>query len=132
MLAGTDDLDLFFADRATFLRDLDLSVAAEIFGCERSLVLHQLLERACKHDLAAKFARVRPDVERRDRPHASSLVMLDDEQRVADVAKIFEYLDEPRIVSRMKADARLVKHVKRADKQRTEICRKLNTLCLAA
>ena len=58
--------------------------------------------------------------------------MLDNEHGVADIAQVFEYADQPRIVTRMQADTWLIENVKRADKQRTEICRKLNSLRLAA
>ena len=59
-------------------------------------------------------------------------VVLDDEKRVADVAQVFEDLDQPRVVARMKADARFVENVERADEQRAEIRRELDALRFAA
>ena len=58
--------------------------------------------------------------------------MLDDEDRVADVAEVFEDFDQPGIVTRVQADARFVEDVERADEQGTEVRRKLYPLGFAA
>src|SRR6185369_13222263 len=59
-------------------------------------------------------------------------VMFDDEDRVADVTQIFENSDKSRIVTRMQADAWLIENIERSDQKRTQICRKLYSLSLAA
>ena len=85
-----------------------------------------------KHEIAAKFAGMDADVDNVIGGAHRFFVVLDDEHRVADVAQVFEDLDQPGIVARMQADARLVENVKRADEQRAEICRELYPLSLAA
>ncbi len=95
--------------------------------------LSAILSRSpSKHELAAKLAGVRPDVDNVVGGPHRIFVVLDDNKRVADVAKVFEDLYQPRIVARMQADAWFVENIKRADEQGAEVRRKLNPLRLAA
>src|SRR5262245_10773011 len=59
-------------------------------------------------------------------------VMLDDDDRVADVAKTFERRDHLDVVFRMQTDARLVEHVEHAHQARAYLRREPDTLRLAA
>ena len=58
--------------------------------------------------------------------------MLDDDQRVADVAQMLERPDEPRVVALVQADGRLIQNVEHADKAGTDLRRQPNALGLAA
>ena len=132
MLAGTDDLDLSVCNGTAFLRDLDLGVAAKVFCRQRFFAFQKAVKIAFEYEIAAKFAGVDADIDDVIGGAHRFLVVLDDEHRVADVAEVFEDLDQPRVVTRMQADARFVQNVKRADEQRAEICRELYPLGLAA
>ena len=69
---------------------------------------------ACVNDLAAIFACARPEIDYMvGRPHHFRIV-LDDENRVSEVAQLFENANEPPGVARVQADGRLVQHVTRA------------------
>src|SRR5690606_38949183 len=60
------------------------------------------------------------------------LIVLDNQQCIADVPQVLEYRDEPVVVTRVKADARFIKDVKRSDEKRAQVGRELNSLGLAA
>ena len=59
-------------------------------------------------------------------------VVLDHQDRVAQIAQALEDFDEPVRVARMQADGRLVENVERADQMRAERRGELNALGLAA
>ena len=59
-------------------------------------------------------------------------VVLDDKDGVAQVAQLFENVNQPRRVARVQADGRLVEHVERAHQPRTQRSGQLNALRLAA
>ena len=59
-------------------------------------------------------------------------IVLDDKQRVAQIAQALQNFDQAVRIARMQADRRLVEHVERADEVRSERRRKLNTLRFAA
>ena len=66
------------------------------------------------HDLAAVLAGAWADV---DDPVGGAdrvLVVLDDDEGVAEVLELDERLDEPTVVALVQADARLVEHVEHA------------------
>ena len=60
------------------------------------------------------------------------LVVLDDDDRVADVAQAFERGDHLRVVFRMQADARLVEHVQHAHETGSDLRREPDPLRLTA
>jgi hypothetical protein len=60
------------------------------------------------------------------------LVVFDDEHGVADVPQVLEDTDQTCIVPRVQADTGFVEYIECSDKQRTEVCCKLDALCFAA
>ena len=64
-----------------------------------------------KNEIAAEFAGVQTDVENVVGGTHHFFVVFDDQNRVADVAQIFENFDEPRVVARMQTDGRFVQNV---------------------
>ncbi len=60
------------------------------------------------------------------------LVMLDDDQRIAQVAQPHERANQPGVVALMQADARLVQHVEHAHQARANLRRQPDALRLAA
>ncbi len=59
-------------------------------------------------------------------------IVLDDENRVAQIAQTFENRDQPVRVARMQSDRRFIQHVQRADQMRAQRRRQLNALRFAA
>ena len=60
------------------------------------------------------------------------LVMLDDDDGVAEVTQALERCDELGIVALMESDARLVQNIQNTDEQRADLRGKSDALCLAA
>ena len=60
------------------------------------------------------------------------LVMLDDDDAVAEIAQPIERLEEPRIVALMQPDGRLVQHIEHAGEAGADLRGKADALALAA
>ena len=69
---------------------------------------------------------------RPSRPADRVLVVLHDDERVAQVPEPHEGLDQPAVVALVQADARLVEHVEHADEARADLRREPDALRLAA
>ena len=95
-------------------------------------VLEQLLDRAGVDDLSAVLAGARTDVDDPVGRHDGLLVVLDDDQGVAEVLEPDEGLDQPLVVALVQPDARLVEHVEHADQPRADLGGQPDALCLAA
>ncbi len=110
----------------------DLALAAQILRGQRVGLGQQLARRAVEHDLAARAAGPRAEVEDAvGREHDLSVV-LDHEQRVARVAQPREHVHHAAEIARMEPDARLVEHEQRVDERRAERGREVDPLHLAA
>ena len=110
----------------------DLARAREELARDRLLVALDLRGRPFGDDLAAVQARARPHV---DEPVGAAhhlLVVLDDDDGVADVAQPLERPDEARVVALVEADRRLVEDVEDADELRADLRREAEPLRLAA
>ena len=59
-------------------------------------------------------------------------IVLDDEDRVSQVAQVVQDLDQPMRVAAVQADGRLVEHIERADQARSERSCELDALRFAA
>jgi hypothetical protein len=58
----------------------------------------------------------------------ASLVVLDHDHRVADVAQLLERFDQARVVALVQADRRLVEHVHHAGEARADLAREADAL----
>ena len=92
----------------------------------------QLLDGAAVHDLAAVLARAGADVDDPVGGADGVLVVLDDDQRVAQVAQPDQRLDEPAVVALVQPDGRLVEHVEHADQPGADLGGQPDALRLAA
>src|SRR5690606_26118537 len=133
VLAGAHDAQhALLVDLAALRGRLDLPAAREVVARDRALLRRQLGIRPRVDDLAAALARKGPDV---DDPVARLdrlLVVLDDDERVAEVAQRLERLDEAAVVALVQADRRLVEHVEHARESRADLGREADALRLAA
>ena len=77
-------------------------------------------------------ARTRPDIDDPVGFHHRFLVMLDDDQRVAQIAHILQRLDQSRVITLMQPDRRLVQHVQYAGQLRADLRGQPDPLRLAA
>ncbi len=84
------------------------------------------------HDVAAVLAGARADVDDPVGRGDGVLVVLDDDERVAEVAQARQRLDEPVVVALVQADRRLVEDVEDADEARADLRREPDALRLAA
>ena len=83
-------------------------------------------------DLAAVLAGARADVDHPVGGADGVLVVLDDDQRVAEVAQPDQRLDQPAVVALVQADRRLVEHVEHADQAGADLGGQPDALRLAA
>jgi hypothetical protein len=97
-----------------------------------SLFLSSCLDRARVHDLAAVLARAGPDVDDVVGLADGVLVVLDHDDRVAEVAQPHQGVDEAVVVALVQADRRLVEHVEHADQARADLGGQPDALRLAA
>src|SRR5690606_24162449 len=86
-------------DRAARRRHGDRLLAGEVLAGERALVREDVVVVALEDDLAAVAAGAGADVHDLVGPPHHRLVVLDDEDRVADVAEAFEDRDEALVVA---------------------------------
>ena len=132
VLPRADDLQLPLpVDRPADVGHRDRAPPGQVGAGERRLVRLQPLHGAAVHDVTAVLARPRPDVDgpvgRADRV----LVVLDDDQGVAQIAQADQGLDEPAVVALMQADGRLVEHVEHPDQAGADLGGQPDALRLA-
>ena len=87
---------------------------------------------AFENDVAAVFACARSEIDDVIRGAHHVRIVLDHEDRIAEIAQLFENLDQPAGVAAVQSDRRLVEHIAGADQPRTEASRELNTLRFAS
>ena len=111
---------------------VDAAPAGQVLAGQRSRVLQQARHRARVHDVAAPLPRARADVDHPVRAADRVLVVLDDEDRVAQLAEVLEGVDEAVVVALVQADGRLVEHVQHADQAAADLAGQADALRLAA
>ena len=120
-------------DRARRCAGVGISLRPdEVVAGERTRVLHEVGVAAGVHHGAAVHAGARTDV---DDPVGGAdrvFVVLDDDERVAEVAEGDERVDEAPVVALVQPDARLVEHVEHAGEARTDLRRESDALRLSA
>jgi hypothetical protein len=82
--------------------------------------------------VTSKAPSSRPEIKNKIGVADGFFVVLDDEDRVAKVAKFFESLDQAVVVALMQADGGLVEDIKDAAQARADLRRKADALALAA
>ena len=112
--------------------ELDAAAPGEILAGQRGLVGHDLLRRALGHDAAAVLAGAGPHVDDVVRQAHGLLVVLHDDDGVAEVAQAQQRLDEAAVVALVQADAGLVEDVEHADERRADLRGEADALRLAA
>ena len=106
--------------------------AGEIAAGERLGAGHDLLGRAFGDDVAAEAAGAGAEVEDVVGVADGVFVVLDDEDGVAEVAELFEGLDEAVVVALVEADGGLVEHVEHAAEAGADLGGEADALAFAA
>ena len=114
------------------LGDRDLAATGEVLPGHRVRVRQQALDAAAVDDLATVLAGARADVDDPVGDPDGVLVVLDDDQRVAEVLEPDQRLDQPVVVALVQADGRLVEDVEDADQAGTDLGGQPDPLRLAA
>ncbi len=83
------------------------------------------------HDLAAVLPRAGPDIDDPVGRTNRVFVVFDDDERVSEVAQLFERLDQAAVVALVQADRRLVEHVEHAREAGTDLRGEADALGLA-
>ena len=106
--------------------------AGEVLARDAPGLGADVLHRALGHDLAAVDARAGADVHNPVRRAHRLLVVLDDDERVAEVAQLLEGVYELVVVALVQSDARLVEDVEHAHERGAYLRREPDALALAA
>ena len=130
--AGAGDAEFVRPRLAASRWNLDVKFVGEITAGERVRHLDDLVVGAGADDFSAIFSGARAEVENAVGGAHDVGIVLDDENRVSQVAQVVQDLDEPVRIAAVQADGGLVEHIQRAHQTRTERCRKLNALRFAA
>ena len=117
---------------AALRRNGDLLDAGEILAGDRARAAHDVLQRPGRDDLAAVYARAGADVHDIIGGAHGVLVVLDDQNGVAEVAELTERGEELVVVALVQADRRLVEDVENAHQARTDLRGKADALAFAA
>ena len=132
VLARAAHDQLLAAALATTARDRDRALPAEEGAGDGPRLREDGLERPVGDDLAAVLPRPGPDVDDPVRGADGLLVVLDDEDRVAQVAEPGQRRDQLGVVALVQADRRLVQDVQHAHERRADLRREADPLGLAA
>ncbi len=131
VLSGALDLEHLTGQRPPRLRHRDLFATAQVPPGDRPLDLADPGDWSAVDDLSAVLTGSRPDV---DHPVALAnrlLVVLDDDDGVAEVAQPGQRVDEPPVVALVQSDRGFVEHVQGADETGTDLTGEAYALGLA-
>ena len=123
---------LLAARRAPPRRHRNRNLPGEIAPGQRVGIGLNLRQNSLGQQLAAKLARARPQIEQMIGRAQHIRIVLHHQDRVAQVAQLFQNVNQPRRVARVQPDRRLVQHVERAHQPRAQRSGQLNPLRLAA
>ena len=132
VLARAGDGEPFAGERARLGALQHAGGSGEIAAGERLGAGHDLLGRAFGDDVAAEPAGAGAEIEHIVGVADGVFIVLDDEDGVAEVAQLFEGLDEAIVVALMKADGGLVEHVEHAAEARADLRGEADALAFAA
>src|ERR1700674_5245983 len=117
---------------AAFFGDSDFCDAAEVLAGEGSRGGFDLRGFAVGHEVAAGVAGTGAEVDNEIGAANGVFVVLDDEDGVAEITKLFERAEKAGIVSRVEPDAGLVENVENAAKSRADLRGQADALGFAA
>ena len=133
VLSRADDLQLpLLIDVPPVLRHLDHLAASQVVARDGVLGLENAFRLALVDHFPAVLAGARADVDEPVGFTDGVLVVLHHDQRVAQVAQLFQRGDQALVVALVQADGRLVQHVKHTSQAGTDLGGQADALRLAA
>ena len=130
---GSPDDDLALPSRAPVGRDGDRALPPQVEAREGGVaVLLQLVRRALEHHVAAMLACSGSQVDHVIGRSNRLLVMLDNNDRVLQVAEARQRIEEAPVVALVQADRRLIEHVEDTGQAGADLCREADSLPLSA
>src|SRR6267143_1996103 len=130
--AGAENLYRFAVGAAALFGNCDFRGAAEVLageGCRGGFDLRWL---ALGDEVAAGVASARAEVDHKIGAADGVLIVFDDEDGVAEIAKLFERAEKTGVVAGVQADAGLVENVENAAKARADLRGEADALGFAA
>ena len=112
--------------------DRNLANAGEILTGQAGWIGNDLGRRAFRHHMTAMNAGARSHVDDVIGGPDRFLVMLDHHHRIAEIAQVFQRLQQPCIVALMQPDRRLIEHIEHAGKSRADLRGQPDALAFAA
>ena len=109
----------------------DLQFTDEIFDRRALRLFEHIRCGAGGDDMPAVQAGAGADVDHVVRSANTVLIVLDDDDGVADLLETAEGFDQPCVVALMQADRRLIQHIAHTDKARANLCGQPDALRLA-
>ena len=133
VVAGrADDRDLALRVRRNpFLRHGNTALAREVLPRERLRTVPNFFWRSGDHDFAAMHARTRTEVDDMVGSEYCFFVVLDDDDRVADVSQMRKRAEQSLVVALVQADRGLIEDVHDADKAGANLASQSNALRFA-
>src|SRR6185437_8531341 len=117
--------------RTPLLRNSDHGIAAQVTTCHRCAIVRHLLHGPLGNNESAVLPRAWPKIDQMIRRAHRLLVMLHDDDGVAEVPQLSQRRKQPRIVALMQTDRRFIQDVQHTDQPRSDLRRQPNALCLA-
>ncbi len=131
MLARIVNDDVLAVRRAALLRNGDLLGPGKEPARERCGVSRDLLRRAHRHEVAPQLPRPRTQIDHEVGGADGLLVVLHDEDGIAEVTQAFEGIEQAAVVPLMETDAGLVEDVEHTHEARPDLGRQAYPLPLA-
>ena len=133
VFAGADDFEAIFElDAAAFGGGDDLVFAGEVLGGNRLRAVEDGFDRSLGDDPPPMRHRAGSDVDHPVRGANRILIMLDDDDRVADIGQMPQGADQPVVIALVEPDGRLVEDIAHADEAGTHLGRQPDALEFAA
>ena len=103
--------------------------ARKIFPGERVLILHDLRRSALRNQGAPQPSCARTQINHIIGTLNRLGIVFDHQNRIAQIAKLMQRIEQPSVVTRMQTDRRFVEHIQNAAQLRTNLCRQPDALC---
>ena len=116
----------------TNLRNRYLDIAAQVAPGDRLVVGAHLIDRSFSDHQSAVLAGTRTEVDQMVGSLHCLLVVLDDDDGVAEITQLAKSVQQASVVALMQSDRRLVENVQHTDEPRSDLSRQTNPLRLTA
>ena len=131
MFARAGDGEPFACQLTRLVAMQDAGCAGEVAAGERFRASHDVGRCALGNDVSAETTCSRAEVEHIVGMANCVFIVLDDEDGVAEVAELFQRLDEARVVALVQSDRRFIEDVQNPAQTRADLCGEADALTFA-